>query len=86
MIMNWLRDTGSWFAQHWVEWIAMGTYIGILYWTASHNWQVTHFPVFFAIFVALSILLLVVIRAANLHGRDSQPDRQNEGGKHVKQH
>ncbi|MEW6141878.1 MAG: hypothetical protein AB1597_01815 [Chloroflexota bacterium] len=61
-MMKWLKDTIGWFKAHWLEWATVLIYIGILYWMASLNWQVIRFPVFFAIFTAISITLIVSFR------------------------
>lgn len=61
-MMKWLKDTARWFEACWLEWVAVVFYVGILYWMASLNWQVIHFPSFFAIFTAITVAIVISFR------------------------
>lgn len=60
--MKWLKDTTGWFRTHWMEWVLAIAYISVLYWMASLNWQVIVFPVFFIIFIIISIAIIISFR------------------------
>lgn len=62
MIRLWLEDMYGWFKAHWRDWAVFLAYIGILYGTASQNWQVIHFPAFLGIFVIISVGLVLAYR------------------------
>jgi|YNPNPStandDraft_1061719.scaffolds.fasta_scaffold175758_1 hypothetical protein len=61
-MMRWLKDTARWFRTHWLEWVLVLVYIGILYWMASFNWQVIYFTRFFGVFLVIAVALVISFR------------------------
>jgi hypothetical protein len=62
VIRLWFKGLCGWFRAYWRDWLVFIAYIGILYGTASQNWQVTHFPAFISLFAIISFGLVLIYR------------------------
>lgn len=62
MIQYWFQDLVNWFKARWLDWVIFILYVGVLYWMASRNWQVIHFPIFIVAFILLTFGLVITYR------------------------